>query len=106
MIAAASSGNIKLADFGLATIYARDGQRLPLNRICGSPPYVAPEVAAGLAYDGAVVDMWSCGIILIVLLAGSTACAHGRAAGGSHLTGAPRPAWLACAHQTRHGTSP
>jgi serine/threonine-protein kinase Chk1 len=42
-----------------------------LNTICGTPVYIAPEIQFG-DYDGAAVDIWSCGIILFVLLCGNT----------------------------------
>lgn len=64
------AGNTKLADFGLAAIYRYNGEVRQLRRICGSPPYVAPEIID--CYSGEAVDVWSCGIILLVLLVGST----------------------------------
>jgi len=59
--------NVKIADFGLSNIMT-DGNFLKTS--CGSPNYAAPEVISGKLYAGPEVDVWSCGIILYVLLCG------------------------------------
>jgi serine/threonine protein kinase len=62
--------NLKISDFGLSTI--SECKRLDglLHTSCGTPAYVAPEVINRKGYDGAKADIWSCGVILFVLLAG------------------------------------
>ena len=37
-------GNLKIADFGLAALFQLRGERKVSSTVCGSPPYVAPEV--------------------------------------------------------------
>lgn len=61
-------GNLKVSDFGLSAL-PQQGVEL-LYTTCGTPNYVAPEVLSSRGYDGAAADVWSCGIILYVLMAG------------------------------------
>lgn len=61
-------GNLKVSDFGLSAL-PQKGVGL-LHTTCGTPNYVAPEVLGNEGYDGAAADVWSCGVILFVLVAG------------------------------------
>ncbi|KAI7750963.1 hypothetical protein M8C21_001170, partial [Ambrosia artemisiifolia] len=62
--------NLKVTDFGLSAVTCDDQSDGMLHTMCGTPAYVAPEILAKKGYDGAKVDIWSCGIILYVLNAG------------------------------------
>lgn len=78
------SGNLKIADFGLATLFEYQGKKKLSTTMCGSPPYIAPEVLLcarstqsrhapkGSGYSADAVDIWSCGVVLFVLLVGNT----------------------------------
>ncbi|XP_048568151.1 CBL-interacting protein kinase 30-like isoform X2 [Triticum urartu] len=66
-------GNLKVSDFGLSALAdgaSRHRGDALLHTTCGTPAYVAPEVILKRGYDGAKADIWSCGVILFVLLAG------------------------------------
>ncbi|KAL8722162.1 MAG: hypothetical protein Q9225_001306 [Loekoesia sp. 1 TL-2023] len=76
-----AEGNLKIADFGLATLFSHNGATKLCKTSCGSPPYTAPEVVAcdptvsrklDQGYRGDLVDIWSCGVVLFVLLVGNT----------------------------------
>lgn len=62
--------NLKVSDFGLSALPEQFKQDGLLHTTCGTPAYVAPEIIAKKGYDGAKADIWSCGVILFVLMAG------------------------------------
>jgi serine/threonine protein kinase len=72
-------GALKISDFGLSAEIVDKGVEAGANdkevvnllsTTCGTCNYIAPEVLADAGYDGAKADVWSCGIILFVMLAG------------------------------------
>lgn len=62
--------DLKVSDFGLSALPEQLWNDGLLHTRCGTPAYVAPEVLRKKGYDGAKADIWSCGVILFVLLAG------------------------------------
>ena len=66
---------LKIADFGFSNFQNldADGNVTPALRLqtqCGTPNYAAPEIFLGKGYDGFKTDIWSCGVILYVMLCG------------------------------------
>ena len=59
--------DLKIADFGLATIIEDPTKKLTLR--CGSPGYVAPELLREKGYD-CMSDMFSVGVIFYIILTG------------------------------------
>ncbi len=62
------TGQVKLADFGLAQLYGR-GEITISGDVSGSPPYMSPEQASGQCVDHRS-DIFSLGITLYQLLCG------------------------------------
>ncbi|CAN6463262.1 unnamed protein product [Victoria cruziana] len=62
--------NIKVSDFGLSAVSEQVRHDGLFHTLCGTPAYVAPEVLANKGYDARKVDIWSCGVILFVMVAG------------------------------------
>ncbi|XP_076112237.1 serine/threonine-protein kinase Chk1-like [Mytilus galloprovincialis] len=62
--------NLKVSDFGLATVFRYQGRERMLEKCCGTVPYVAPEVLSRQPYHAEPADIWSCAIILVAMLAG------------------------------------
>ncbi|KAJ7559565.1 hypothetical protein O6H91_04G091400 [Diphasiastrum complanatum] len=65
-----ADGNLKVSDFGLSALPQQLRADGLLHTTCGTPNYVAPEVINNKGYNGATADLWSCGVILFVLMAG------------------------------------
>ena len=63
-------GNLKVSDFGLSAVKDQIRPDGLLHTVCGTPAYVAPEILAKRGYDGATVDVWSCGVVLFAMTAG------------------------------------
>ncbi|GBG67658.1 hypothetical protein CBR_g786 [Chara braunii] len=64
-----NKGNLKIADFGLATFYRPDAN-VPLTSRVVTLWYRPPELLLGATNYGAAVDLWSTGCILAELIAG------------------------------------
>jgi len=65
--------NVKLLDFGFASVISHDEE---LRDLCGTPGYLSPEALKVSMFDnspgyGKPVDMWAAGVIMYTLLAGS-----------------------------------
>ena len=58
---------LKIIDFGLSNFCSKNEY---LSTPCGSPSYAPPEMIEGNKYNGMLGDIWSCGIILFVMLCG------------------------------------
>ncbi|XP_027082464.2 CBL-interacting serine/threonine-protein kinase 25-like [Coffea arabica] len=64
------NGELKVSDFGLSALPEQLRNDGLLHTQCGTAAYIAPEVLRKKGYDGVKADLWSCGVVLYVLLAG------------------------------------
>ncbi|PHT41546.1 putative serine/threonine-protein kinase [Capsicum baccatum] len=64
-----NNGNLKIGDFGLATLY-QNNQRQPLTSRVVTLWYRPPELLLGATDYGVAVDLWSTGCIVAELFAG------------------------------------
>ncbi|KAK1788301.1 hypothetical protein P4O66_016744 [Electrophorus voltai] len=62
--------NLKISDFGMATMFRHRGRERKLSRLCGTLPYVAPELLSRSEFHAQPADVWACGIVLTAMLAG------------------------------------
>jgi serine/threonine protein kinase len=59
--------NLKIADFGFASQIGNNNGSLLKTRL-GTEAYMAPEFFIGKPYSGAAIDLFSCGIILFIMV--------------------------------------
>jgi len=59
---------LKICDFGYSKHELMHSQ--PKSKV-GTPGYIAPEVILNKRYDGKIADIWSCGVMLYVMLVGA-----------------------------------
>jgi cyclin-dependent kinase 12/13 len=64
-----NNGNLKIGDFGLATVH-EPNSKVPLTSRVVTLWYRAPELLLGATDYGATIDLWSAGCILAELLVG------------------------------------
>ncbi|KAJ8721758.1 hypothetical protein PYW07_002533 [Mythimna separata] len=92
---------LKISDFGMATLFRHGSRERLLSRVCGTAPYAAPEVlsAPQRPYRAPPADLWAAALVLLAMLAGELpwerACesdaryAAWSAAGGGAAPGGP-----------------
>jgi serine/threonine protein kinase len=61
--------DIKITDFGLSNMNSERYGDVFVS-VCGTPNYCAPEVLSRVKYHGPMVDVWSLGVLLYVMLVG------------------------------------
>ena len=93
-------GALKVTDFGMAKDTSIDS--MPKTRRIGTIAYMAPEVAdAGEQYDGAGVDVWSCGVMLYVMIVCNYPFGHDGARGAATTLHIRQSCYSCCIRPTR-----
>ncbi|KAJ2089924.1 hypothetical protein EV179_002328 [Coemansia sp. RSA 487] len=61
---------IKITDFGVADVFrvAWEEKVHKSRGLCGSKPYIAPEMYSGKSYDGRKVDVWSAAVVYYTMV--------------------------------------
>lgn len=62
--------NVRLIDFGSATVEPRGNQNHLFDRFYGTIQYAAPEILRGEKYCGRPTDIWALGVLLYTILCG------------------------------------
>ncbi|KAJ2762770.1 hypothetical protein IWQ56_004972 [Coemansia nantahalensis] len=65
-----AQNTLKITDFGVADVFrVAWEQRIHKSRgLCGSEPYIAPEMFTAKSYDGRKVDVWSAAIVYYTMV--------------------------------------
>jgi serine/threonine protein kinase len=61
------NNNIKLCDFGVSKEIKKD---ILISDSCGTPAFIAPEILLNKPYDPYIADIWSCGVVLYIMVSG------------------------------------
>ena len=64
-------GTVKLLDFGIARLTARENRRTAAGVVMGTPSYLSPEQARGEPDIDARTDLWAVGAVLYHALSGA-----------------------------------
>ena len=99
----ATPPNLQLCDFGVArrwTDGGGSGKLGKMNTLAGTPGFLAPQVLGvlfegngGSGYDGAAADVWSAGVVLVVMLLHHLPFGYDSIASSLEGPGALRTAW-------------
>ena len=61
------NNNIKLCDFGVSKEIKKG---ILISDSCGTPAFIAPEILLSKPYDPYIADIWSCGVVLYIMVNG------------------------------------